>query len=148
MSDERQPPAAQDANLISEKSLLYKTGLVLLVMLVIWFVQTKLGQNSWNDSSRLATIDSLLERGTWQIDESPFAQVTWDKVFLNNHFYSSKPPLFEAAAVIPYSLMYYLLGVKLQVAPCQAGEFCAYQWLTFIMVGIPSAIMIALLYRS
>jgi len=47
---------------------------------------------SVNDLSRWATVYSLAERGTYDIDETPFP-MTIDRVRLNGHFYSSKPPL-------------------------------------------------------
>lgn len=65
---------------------------------------------SWNDGSRLATVESLLDRGTLAIDDSIFCQVpssgispyppkradlnligTFDKLYVRGHFYSDKP---------------------------------------------------------
>jgi hypothetical protein len=57
-----------------------------------------------NDISRWCTVWSLLERGTYQIDECPWQIQTQDKVWMKDpfpkpgeearkHFYSSKPPL-------------------------------------------------------
>src|SRR5436309_2084542 len=71
---------------------------------------------SWNDSSRLAAVESLVDHHTFAIDHSIFVQVptpasldtptpyppddpclmkqgTCDKLFINGHFYSDKPPL-------------------------------------------------------
>ena len=50
---------------------------VFVVVLALWFVQTKdsYEPGSWNDGSRLAAIESLVERGTWQIDDSFFVQL-------------------------------------------------------------------------
>ncbi len=70
----------------------------------------------WNDGSRLATAESLVDRGTLVIDDSVFSRPqTWrfpdgvppadpfvrqhytgatrDKVFVGGHFYSHQPPL-------------------------------------------------------
>jgi hypothetical protein len=57
-----------------------------------------------NDISRYCTVWSLLERGTYAIDDCPWAKDTQDKVQKADpfskeapaplHFYSSKPPLF------------------------------------------------------
>src|SRR4029079_3545931 len=52
---------------------------------------------SANDSSRWATVWSLAERGTYQIDEI-IRRPGWDtidKVRYQEHFYSSKPPLLS-----------------------------------------------------
>jgi hypothetical protein len=64
----------------------------------------------WNDASRLATVESLLDRGTLAIDDSIFVRVpasgikpyspdradllligTYDKLFVNGRYYSDKP---------------------------------------------------------
>ena len=47
---------------------------------------------SSNDVSRWSTIYSLAERGTFNIDETPFP-ASIDRVQINGHFYSDKPPL-------------------------------------------------------
>jgi len=120
--------------------------LVLISFLAIWFVQTHDRFSYWGDASRLATIQSLVERGTWRIDESPFMHQTGDKVFLEGHFYSEKLPLFQAIAAVPYGLMYHLGGARMRLDSCPPGEICVYKWLTFLMVGIPSAVMLAVFY--
>lgn len=74
----------------------------------------------WNDGSRLATVESLVDRGTLAIDDSIFVKVphggpspypaddrllqqygTRDKIFVGGHYYSDKSPVpaFYLAAV-------------------------------------------------
>ena len=69
---------------------------------------------SWNDGSRLAAVESLVDYGTWRIDESIFvdpsrvvpgtpppyppcepgtAAGTGDKMFIGGHYYSDKSPV-------------------------------------------------------
>jgi hypothetical protein len=67
---------------------------------------------SWNDGSRLATVESLVDRGTFQIDDSVYVHPetsaipaytpgddflakygTKDKMFIDGHFYSDKSPV-------------------------------------------------------
>jgi hypothetical protein len=48
-----------------------------------------------NDISRWCTVWSLLERGTYVIDECPWQIDTQDKVEREGHFYSSKPALLS-----------------------------------------------------
>ncbi len=68
-----------------------------------------------NDISRYCTVWSLLERGTYAIDECPWSKDTQDKVKKPDpfskespapeHFYSSKPPLFAtlmAGVIYPF----------------------------------------------
>jgi hypothetical protein len=45
---------------------------------------------TWNDESRMATIQSLVESKAFVIDHSDYA-ATGDKVFVAGHFYSDKP---------------------------------------------------------
>ncbi len=121
---------------------------IFVTLLALWFVQTKdsYEYGSWNDGSRLAAIESLAERGTWQIDNSPFLQWTGDKLFLQGHWYSTKPPLFQAFGAGIYRLLRSTLGVSL--APTADGQTgtTAYKALTFLTTGLPSAAMLALLY--
>jgi hypothetical protein len=48
-----------------------------------------------NDISRWCTVWSLLERGTYVIDDCPWQVDTQDKVEREGHFYSSKPALLS-----------------------------------------------------
>ncbi len=57
-----------------------------------------------NDRSRWQTIYSLAERGTYNIDETPWPE-TIDRVRLHGHFYSSKPPLLETLLAGEYLLL-------------------------------------------
>ena len=47
---------------------------------------------SSNDQSRWATVYSLAERGTYNIDKTPWP-ASIDRIRLNGHYYSDKPPL-------------------------------------------------------
>ena len=40
-------------------------------------------------------MESLVNRGTWIIDDSPWTDLTQDKVLLNDHYYSGKMPLLS-----------------------------------------------------
>jgi len=55
---------------------------------------------SANDRSRWSTVWSLVDRGTYQIDEiqSRKAWSSIDKVYYEGHFYSTKPPLLPTMA--------------------------------------------------
>jgi hypothetical protein len=63
-----------------------------------------LPMHSVNDLSRWATVYSLAERGTYNIDETPWPS-TIDRVRLNGHFYSSKPPLLPTLLAGEYLLL-------------------------------------------
>ncbi len=99
---------------------------------------------SWNDIARVATIESLVERGTWSIDGSAWLDETKDKVFLNGKFYSDKMPLLSLIGAGVYAVSRAGFGTSL--AP-GCAQMCAYPWLTFILVGVPAALMVWLFYN-
>jgi hypothetical protein len=57
-----------------------------------------------NDLSRWATIYSLGERGTYDIDKTPYP-TSIDRVRLNGHYYSEKPPLLPTLLAGEYLLL-------------------------------------------
>lgn len=77
---------------------------------------------SWNDASRLATIESLVDRHTWVIDDSVFVKPetglmnpfgidaakykngTQDKLLIDGHFYSDKSPVPALILAVPYQV--------------------------------------------
>lgn len=82
---------------------------------------------SWNDGSRLASVESLVERNTFCIDDSLFLQPseehfaqgtppydpdesllrkgTQDKLFIGGHWYSDKPPLVSLPLAGAYRVL-------------------------------------------
>ncbi len=66
----------------------------------------------WNEASRLATVQSLVEQGSFQIDESNFA-FTGDKVRINGHFYSDKPVFPALLGSLVYWPLYHFLHLQL-----------------------------------
>lgn len=70
---------------------------------------------SANDRSRWCTVWSLVERGTFQIDEV-IRQPGWntiDKVLKDGHFYSSKPPLLSVGVAGLYWILKHVAGQDL-----------------------------------
>ncbi len=134
-------------------------GIVLLFIL-LWspFIHSR--TYSTNDASRMASIESLVHRQTWQIDDSPFAH-TLDKIQVGDAFYSTKPPIFSFVGAGVYALLYHGLGWELQTqgcAPDLSETSCrallelktadwAYFTLTFLLVALPGIVMLALAYR-
>ena len=64
-------------------------------------VTTHLSPSGWNDWSRLATTQSLVESHSLVIDDTAFI-ATDDKVFIDGHFYSDKPPMAAVLAALVY----------------------------------------------
>ncbi|MFT4109639.1 hypothetical protein [Propionicimonas sp.] len=83
---------------------------------------------SWNDASRMATVQSIVERGTLAIDGTDF--YTMDKVQVGGHFYSDKPAtpqLFGALVYAPLKA----LGIELR-----PGWNLAYYLITLLTVKL------------
>ena len=53
---------------------------------------TKTTPESAHEYSRLGTVESLVQRQTFQLDDSTFID-TLDKIFRGGHYYSHQPPL-------------------------------------------------------
>jgi hypothetical protein len=90
---------------------------------------------SSNDRSRWATVRSLVELGTYKIDEI-VGQPNWDTIDMvkhddqgrpapganEGHLYSSKPPLLATLLAAPYWLIYKLTGATLAEHPFAIGR--------------------------
>ena len=66
---------------------------IFLVFLLLLIIFTKQYVTSWNDGSRIAAIESLVDYSSFAIDRSLFLE-TGDKYFYEGNFYSTKPPIF------------------------------------------------------
>ena len=88
------------------------------------------------ETSRYAAVESVLERGTFAIDDSIFS--TPDKCERNGHFYGDKPPLLTFGAIAwgrvlkcfgvrfldgDYYRAVYLTGVPIFILSCLTGWF-------------------------
>jgi hypothetical protein len=137
-------------------------GLLLFVaFMLIWALLTKVDTHSWQEESRMATVQTLVEQGTFIIDHTEFNR-TGDKVFVNEHFYSDKTPLLSVVAAGAYSILHNTLGLTLDpticvpdkdVAACRAftpsgTRFTAFYWLTLIFIGGSSALLVTLFWRA
>jgi hypothetical protein len=104
---------------------------------------------SWNDGSRLATVESLVDYHMWAIDDSIFVQVpaerspypandpglqqhgTGDKLLIDGHFYSDKSPVPALLLAGCYQILQTLTGLTARADP--AG-FC--YWMTLVNSGL------------
>ncbi len=136
------------------------TAWVALFFFLVWAFFTHSHVGSANDRSRMATIESLVQRGTWIIDESPLSR-TVDRIFVDGHFYSGKPPVLTFIASGVYAVLHNGFHLSLDAgwcdldeSPCHCRAFCddspdwAYYLLTLTLVGLPSALMLALFYHT
>lgn len=81
------------------------------ILILITLLSVKPAASSWNDYSRMATIQSLVEQHTFIIDNSDFVN-TGDKVFINGHYYSDKPVISSIIGAIVYFPLYHV-GLEL-----------------------------------
>jgi hypothetical protein len=104
---------------------------------------------SWNDGGRLATVESLVDHGTWAIDESIFVEVpadnspyskkpnlslehgTLDKLLIHGRYYSDKSPVPNLFLAGVYKLTQIITGLK---ATRNSDWFC--WWLTVCSSGL------------
>ncbi|HEX7378450.1 MAG TPA: hypothetical protein VF278_15130 [Pirellulales bacterium] len=110
---------------------------------------------SSNDRSRWATVRSLVELGTYQIDEI-VRQPNWDTIDMvkhddlgrpapaaeEGHLYSSKPPLLATLMAGPYWLVHKLTGATLADRPYAIGR-----GLLLLFNVLPMAIYFAVVAR-
>src|SRR5665213_3565383 len=102
-----------------------KAILVLLTCVAMLAIHTD--PISPNDMSRMATIQSLVESHSLIIDDTAFIK-TIDKIYVNGHFYSEKPPMTSVVGAAIY-LPLHALGFQLH-----AGSSLAYYLITFATV--------------
>lgn len=84
---------------------------------------------SANDRSRWCTVRSLVELGTYEIDDIQ-SQVGWDTIDMvkhigrdgQPHLYSSKPPLLATIMAGPYWVIYKTTGATLGTHPFEIGR--------------------------
>ena len=85
---------------------------------------------SANDRSRWDTVRSLVEHGTYAIDDI-VAEPNWDTIDMVQHvgrddklhLYSSKPPLLATLLAGEYWLIYHITGASLGEHPYEIGRF-------------------------
>jgi hypothetical protein len=102
---------------------------LLILLVLIALGATHCAPMTWNDESRMATVQSVVESGSFVIDQTDFAR-TGDKVFINGHFYSDKPPLPAVLGAAVYFPLYQL-GLRLH-----AGASLPYFLITLLTVSL------------
>jgi hypothetical protein len=136
---------------------------VAVFFFLLWALFTHSHVNSWNDASRLATVEALVHQGTWAIENTVFFSRTADYILWNGHFYSDKPPVLPFLTASLYTVLHKGLQISFDASarcdpvsnPCycfavlcpQAVDW-VYYLVTLTFVGLPSALMLALFYRS
>ncbi|MEO7993474.1 MAG: hypothetical protein ABI743_03675 [bacterium] len=100
---------------------------------------------SWNDQSRMATVQALVEQGTFAIDNTYWGWWTGDKVFAGEHFYSTKPPLLSVLGAVVYWPLHHVFGLS-YFNDAQAPVI--YYIVTLILIGLPMSAAAVLFYDT
>jgi hypothetical protein len=97
------------------------TALLVALGLLLAAAGVRFYAGAWNDGSRLAAVESLVERGTLAIDDSVFVRPqdapddhppyrealrqhgTQDKLFIAGHYHSDKPPVVSYVLAAAYA---------------------------------------------
>ena len=115
-------------------------ALVVLISTILLLIASARAPTSGNPSSRMATIECLVDYNDWSLNESVFRYETVDKVRIGDRYYSSKPPVYPAMGAFFYGvftsatsasfrddpdLVLFFLRLVLQVCPFVLGLFIA-----------------------
>jgi len=114
--------------------------MVFAVSFLLFAILTNTGYVE-NDLSRIATIESLVERHTFVIDDAS-AQPKVDKVALGGHYYSDKPPILSIIGAVPYLLLSNI-GISLR-----EHTALAYRLITLSVVGFSTALLAVVFNRA
>ncbi|MEP6823001.1 MAG: hypothetical protein ABI946_11700 [Chthoniobacterales bacterium] len=116
---------------------------VVVIAALVALLSARPFAGSWNDGSRLATVECLVDYGTWVIDQSIFVQPppastaaplpypagdtlllsrgTQDKLFIDGHYYSDKSPVPALYLAAIYRVLQGTTGL---VARTEPARFC------------------------
>ena len=115
--------------------------IVLVFILLAYLLLTKTEFISGNEKSRYATIESLVERSTFVIDNSTFID-TNDKALINGHFYSDKPALLSIIGAGVYFVLYNIFGLSLK-----SNMNLVVLIINFLLVSLPTIVTLYLFYK-
>jgi len=123
---------------------------LLVVALLIARFTARPYAGGWNDSSRLATVESLVDRGTFQIDDSIYVHTslaarppfdegveffamngTKDKMLIDGHFYSDKSPVPAVLMAGAYQVLKWF-GLEASERPDWFARI-----MTWMFAGVP-----------
>jgi hypothetical protein len=116
------------------------TAAVFVAAFAVCALLTKAHVTSWNDGSRIATVDALTANKTFAIDGSPYAANLGDKILFRGRHYSDKPPLLALSAA-GVAVLAAPLGITLRHTPGTAIYL-----ITLLTVGVWFALGCAYAY--
>ncbi len=103
---------------------------VLAAVALFLVLATHTRQGGWNDASRLAMTEAIVEHGHLWVDGTEMSRFTGDVARIDGRYYSDKPPALAFAAVPVYAAET-ALGITFRRTPTRA-----YYWTTLLVVGV------------
>ncbi len=103
-----------------QRSPWWRTWAIILGAAVVAAVSARSYVGGWNDGSRLATVECLVDHETWAIDDSVFAG-TKDKLLIGGRYYSDKSPVPAVLMAGQYALLKAITG---WTAAADETRFC------------------------
>lgn len=95
----------------------FRAFFILLGLTTLWVTLcTQQNHMSVNPASRYATMEALVEHGTYRVDDTLLGGRTVDKVQWEGAFYSSKPPLLPTLCAPVYATLRAITGVGFREA--------------------------------
>ena len=126
-------------------------GWIVLVAGALSLISARPYAGAWNDGSRLAAVESLVDRHTFAIDDSIYVSTptasrppydpsnalvatygTQDKLYIDGHWYSDKSPVPAVLMAVPYQLWRWAGGPTAAERPDLFAR-----GLTWLFAGLP-----------
>lgn len=114
------------------------------IIILILFTQSFI--NSTNPASRFLTMESIVERGTFIINEKHI--YTDDKMIREGNYYSSKPPVLTVMGSGIYYILHKAFNQRLPQEPYYFTANLSVYIITLILVGIPFLLLLFFFYKT
>ena len=113
----------------------------LVAVAVFLVVMTHDRYGGWNDTSRLAMVEAIVEHGRFWVDGTAMGRKSGDVCMIDGHYYSDKPPT-PALMAVPVYAAEKALGITFGKA-----EARAYYWTTLVTIGLSTWLGLVALAR-
>ena len=117
---------------------------IFFIILIICVTNNSI--NNVNPASRFLTMESLVENGTFTINEKH--QYTCDKMFRDGNYYSSKPPVLSVAGAAIYYVLHNFFNLDLPDKPYINTENLSVYFITLILVGGTYLLLLFYFYKT
>lgn len=116
---------------------------IFFIILIIGLTNNSIG--NINPASRFLTMESLVEKGTFKITEK--YNYTCDKMFRDEDYYSSKPPVLSTMGAGIYYILHNFFNLNLPDKPYFYAENLSVYLITLILVGGTYLLLLFYFYK-